>query len=280
MNIPMIQDGVDAYFQSIRNTAMLAKDEEFTLAIRVVECNDRDAAAKIIIAHLPLAAKIARGYKKYGLPIGDLISEANVGLVKAMNKFDPMKGFRFSTYATLWVKAEIQEYVIRSWSLVKIGSTSAQQKLFYGLEKTKKRLGITNITANNMPDLVTAFNIPSDTIYEMDTRLRGDSSLNVQLNEKDGSDGNLERQDLLVDDRDHVDEIIKTDERSWQIALVKKAVDTLLPRDRLVFQRRHLTDEPATLKDLAAELCISRERVRQLETRALSKIKEYVATHG
>ena len=257
---------------------MLAPDEEFMLAKRWRAHADKDAAEKLITSHLRLVAKIAMGYRGYGLPIGEVISEGNVGLMQAVKKFEPDKGFRLATYAMWWIRASIQEYILRSWSLVKMGTTSAQKKLFFNLRRTKAQMQALeegDLSPAHVKAIAAKLGVPEVDVVNMNRRLGGDSSLNAPL--RADSEGSGEWQDFLADDTPGQEEIlVESEERSQRRAFLSSALAVLNDRERRIFEARRLADEPATLEALSAEFDISRERVRQIEVRAFEKVQAAV----
>ena len=266
--------GAATYFSEIRRFPMLKADEEHRLAARWHERRDGSAAHQLLTSHLRLVAKIAMGYRRYGLPTSDLISEGNIGLMQAINRFDPEKGTRFSTYATWWIKAGMQKYILRSWSLVKMGTTVNQRKLFFGLPKAKRRLSALQ-EGDLLPDQVTRIanelGVTEQDVVEMNRRLSGDISLNVPLNEEDGS---VEGQDRLVEEgSDQETRLAENDESETRRRALGEALTVLDDRERHIFEARRLMDPPLTLDDLAIEFCISREWVRQIELSAFEKVQ-------
>lgn len=256
---------------------MLEKEEEFMLAKRLVEHDDTKAAHKMVTSHLRLVAKIAMGYRFYGLPVSDLISEGNVGLMRAVKKFDPDRGFRLSTYAMWWIKAAINEHVLNSWSLVKLGTVAAQKKLFFNLRKLKAKLNIYedgDLSIEAADEIAERLDVKSSEVIDMNRRLsRSDSSLNVPV----GEDGDLDRIDLLMSDTPN-QETVMADEQERTVAhsLLTEALSTLNDRERRIIKERRLSEEPRTLEDLGVEYGISRERVRQIENRAFEKLQDAV----
>jgi RNA polymerase sigma-32 factor len=270
-------DGLTRYLMEIRKFPILGAEEEFVLAKRWQERQDPKAAEKLVASHLRLVAKIASGYRGYGLPVGDLIAEGNVGLMQALRKFDPDKGFRFSTYAMWWVRANIQEYILHSWSLVKIGTTAAQKKLFFNLRRLKNEmqsLDETTLSAQTIKDVASELNVSEKEVVEMSKRLSGpDQSLNAPLKEE----GLDEWQDWLVDDEsNHEARFLERDEAQHKNTLLDTALQSLNERERYIIQERRLKEPPATLEILSESLNISRERVRQLEIRAFEKLQKAV----
>ena len=271
--------GGATYFDEIRRFPMLKAEEEYTLAARRREHNDESAAHQLLTSHLRLVAKIAMSYRKYGLPISDLISEGNIGLIQAVKRFDPDKGIRFSTYAIWWIRAFIQNYILRSWSLVKIGTTFNQRKLFFNLPKAKRRLSALD-GGDLRPDQITLIAkrlaVTEKEVVEMNRRLSGDVSLNVPLNEDGVS---VEWQDRLVDEgSDQESCVAESEESETRRKALRLALTVLDDRERQIFEARRLVDPPLTLQEPATKLCISRERIRQIEDRAFQKVRR--AVHG
>jgi RNA polymerase sigma-32 factor len=278
--LPMIaagEGGLSRYLDEIRRFPMLEPQEEYMLAKRYTDYGDRDAAQKLVTSHLRLVAKIAMGYRGYGLPIGEVISEGNVGLMQAVKRFEPEKGFRLATYAMWWIKAAIQEYILRSWSLVKMGTTANQKRLFFNLRKAKSQLqalGDGDLKPDQVAAIATKLGVTHEDVVSMNRRLSGDASLNSPL--RADSEGG-EWQDWLVDDRDNQETVMaETEELDQRRSMLRKAMDVLNERERRIFQARRLVDEPVTLEDLSAEFGVSRERVRQIEVRAFEKVQEAV----
>ena len=270
------EGGLSRYLNEIRKFPMLAKDEEFMLAKRWQEHEDPEAAHRLVTSHLRLVAKIAMGYRGYGLPIGEVISEGNVGLMQAVKKFDPDRGFRLATYAMWWIRASIQEYILRSWSLVKMGTTAAQKKLFFNLRKVKSEISALE-DGDMRPDQVsliaTKLGVLDEEVISMNRRLSGgDASLNAPLR----ADGEIEWQDWLVDDVTPSQETVVADneERSIRMGLLEEAMTELTDRERHILTERRLKDDPTTLEELAAQYGVSRERVRQIEVRAFEKLQK------
>lgn len=266
--------GLSAYMQQIKQFPLLEKEEEFILAKRLVEHDDTDAAHKMVTSHLRLVAKIAMGYRFYGLPVTDLISEGNVGLMRAVKKFDPDRGFRLSTYAMWWIKAAINEYVLNSWSLVKVGTVAAQKKLFFNLRKLKAKLNIYDdgdLTVSDADAIAERLDVKSQDVVDMNRRLsRSDASLNVPV----GEDGDLDRIDLLMSDAPNQEMVLsEEEERNVGSNLLSEALATLNERERHIIMERRLSEEPRTLEDIGEEYGISRERVRQIENRAFEKLQ-------
>jgi RNA polymerase sigma-32 factor len=263
------------YLSDIRRFAMLEKDQEYELARRWRERGDRDAANQIVTSHLRLAAKIALGYRGYGLPVSEIISEGNVGLMQALNRFEPQKGFRFATYAIWWIRASIQDYILRSWSLVKIGTTANQKKLFFKLRSAKNKIAAFD-SGDLRPDQVALIaknlDVTDQDVIDMNRRLGGDKSINAPLHE-DGEAG--EWQDRLVDQSPSPEAIvIEQDDKEYQHNALIAAIDVLDDRERRIFEARHLVDEPLTLETLAEKFNVSRERIRQIEARAFEKVRK------
>ena len=263
------------YLADIRRFEMLERDQEYALAKRWREYGDRDAANQLVTSHLRLAAKVATSYRGYGLPISEIISEGNVGLMQALNRFDPEKGFRFATYAIWWIRASIQDYVLRSWSLVKIGTTANQKKLFFKLRSAQRKISAFE-RGDLHPDQVTliakSLNVTEQDVVDMNRRLRGDTSLNTPI--QDDGEGD-EWQSYLVDQSPSPEAIIgEEDEKEYRQKALAAAIGVLNDRERRIFEARHLADEPVTLEDLALEFGVSRERIRQIETRAFEKVRK------
>jgi RNA polymerase sigma-32 factor len=273
---PSPEQGLNRYLQEIRKFPMLAPEEEYMLAKRWVEDQDASAAHRLVTSHLRLAAKIAMGYRGYGLPQAEVISEANVGLMQAVKRFDPEKGFRLATYAMWWIRASIQEYILRSWSLVKLGTTSAQKKLFFNLRKAKSRIGALeegDLRPENVARIAHDLNVTEDEVVDMNRRLSGsDASLNATV----GSDGDsaTQWQDWLEDEHaDQAGAYEVRDEMEARLTLLTQAMDALNDRERDVLTQRRLVDDPVTLEDLSARYNVSRERIRQIEVRAFEKLQ-------
>src|SRR5690242_18525615 len=271
------ETGLTRYLEEIRRFPMLEPQEEFMLAKRWREHGDRDAAHKLVTSHLRLVAKIAMGYRGYGLPISEVISEGNVGLMQAVKRFEPEKGFRLATYAMWWIKAAIQEYILRSWSLVKMGTTANQKKLFFNLRKAKSRISALE-EGDMRPDQVKLIakrlGVTEQDVIDMNRRLGGDASLNTPIREE-GDAG--EWQDWLVDDHASQESTLAdTEELDNRKKALTDALSVLNDRERRIFEARRLAEEPITLEDLAAEFQVSRERVRQIEVRAFEKVQKAV----
>jgi RNA polymerase sigma-32 factor len=270
------EGGLSRYLDEIRKFPMLKPDEEYMLAKRWREHDDRDAAHKLVTSHLRLVAKIAMGYRGYGLPIGEVVSEGNVGLMQAVKRFEPEKGFRLATYAMWWIKASIQEYILRSWSLVKMGTTANQKKLFFNLRKAKSKISALDegdMRPDQVQQIATKLGVPAQDVIDMNRRLGGDASLNAPLREE----GEGEWQDWLVDEQsDQEVRLVESQESDNRLAALRDALGVLNPRERRIFEARRLTDDPITLEDLSDEFGVSRERVRQIEVRAFEKVQEAV----
>jgi RNA polymerase sigma-32 factor len=268
--------GLSRYLTEIRKFPMLPKDEEFMLAQRWKEHQDSDAAHKMVTSHLRLVAKIAMGYRGYGLPIGEVISEGNVGLMQAVKKFEPDKGFRLATYAMWWIRASIQEYILRSWSLVKMGTTAAQKKLFFNLRKAKSQIAAFqdgDLHPEQVSYIATKLGVLDSEVISMNRRLSGpDASLNAPLR----SDSESEWQDWLADDNQVSQETVvaENEEKSLRMGLLQEAMVELTDRERHILTERRLKDDPTTLEELAAQYGVSRERVRQIEVRAFEKLQK------
>jgi RNA polymerase sigma-32 factor len=268
--------GLSRYLSEIRKFPMLAKDQEFMLAKRWQEHEDPDAAHQLVTSHLRLVAKIAMGYRGYGLPIGEVISEGNVGLMQAVKKFDPDKGFRLATYAMWWIRASIQEYILRSWSLVKMGTTAAQKKLFFNLRKAKSEISALqegDMHPDQVSVIATKLGVLNEEVISMNRRLSGgDASLNSPMR----ADSESEWQDWLVDDKTPSQETVVADtqEKTLRMGLLEEAMTELTDRERHILTERRLKDEPTTLEELASQYGVSRERVRQIEVRAFEKLQK------
>jgi RNA polymerase sigma-32 factor len=271
------ESGGDRYFKEIQRFPMLDPQQEYLLAKRWREDGDREAAHRLVISHLRLVAKIARGYRGYGLPIADLISEGHVGLMQAVERFEPERGFRFSTYAVWWIKAAIQGYILRSWSLVKMGTTANHRKLFFNLRKAKSRISALD-DGDMRPDQVKLIakhlGVTERAVIDMNRRLGGDASLNDTIRE--GRDS-AEWQDWLVDESlDQETTLAAKEEFDNRRNAVSVVLGALNPRARRIFESRRLAEDPMTLAELADEFGVSRERVRQIEARAFEKVQEAV----
>ena len=266
--------GLSRYLAEIRKFPILTPEDEFMFAKRLKEHGDPEAARRLITSHLRLVAKIAMGYRGYGLPVSEIVSEGNVGLMQAVKRFDPDKGFRLATYAMWWIRAAIQEYVLRSWSMVKLGTTAAQKKLFFNLRKAKSNIGAIeegDLTPAHTAKLADQLGVTQKEVTEMNRRLSGpDSSLNAPLR----SESENEWQDWLADDMpDQETRLAEREERGDRHELLTSALDTLSERERDIIQERRLKDEPATLEELSQKYGVSRERVRQIEVRAFEKLQ-------
>ena len=274
---PSPEQGLNRYLQEIRKFPMLEPEEEYMLAKRWVDHEDTEAAHKMVTSHLRLAAKIAMGYRGYGLPQAEVISEANVGLMQAVKKFDPEKGFRLATYAMWWIRASIQEYVLRSWSMVKLGTTSAQKKLFFNLRKAKARIGALeegDMRPENVARIANDLGVTETEVISMNRRLSGgDASLNAMVGSEDG--GTTQWQDWLEDeDANTAEEYADKDEFDHRMALMNEAMEVLNERERDILTQRRLKDQPVTLEDLSGVYDVSRERIRQIEVRAFEKLQK------
>ncbi len=278
-SLPLItaESGLTHYLEEIRRFPMLQPQEEYMLAKRWREHGDRNAAHKLVTSHLRLVAKIAMGYRGYGLPISEVISEGNVGLMQAVKRFEPEKGFRLATYAMWWIKAAIQEYILRSWSLVKMGTTANQKKLFFNLRKAKSRISALeegDLRPDQVKIIARRLGVTEQDVIDMNRRLGGDASLNAPIREE-GDSG--EWQDWLVDDHDSQEKILaESEELATRRKALSEALSVLNDRERRIFEARRLTDEPVTLEELAEEFGVSRERVRQIEVRAFEKVQKAV----
>jgi RNA polymerase sigma-32 factor len=271
------EGGLSRYLDEIRRFPMLEPGEEYMLAKRWREHGDREAAHRLVTSHLRLVAKIAMGYRGYGLPIGEVVSEGNVGLMQAIKRFDPDKGFRLATYAMWWIRAAIQEYILRSWSLVKMGTTANQKKLFFNLRKAKGRISALeegDLRPDQVQQIATRLGVTEQDVVDMNRRLGGDVSLNAPLREE-GEGG--EWQDWLVDDSASQESVLAAQQEGQnRLAALRDALGVLNPRERRIFEARRLADDPITLEELSTEFGVSRERVRQIEVRAFEKIQEAV----
>jgi len=271
------EQGLSRYLSEIRRFPMLEKDEEFMLGKRWREHEDSGAAEKLVTSHLRLVAKIAMGYRGYGLPIAEVISEGNVGLMQAVKKFDPEKGFRLATYAMWWIRASIQEYVLRSWSLVKMGTTAAQKKLFFNLRRMKSQMQAiddNDLKPEQAEAIATKLGVTTDEVMSMNGRMAGgDASLNAPLR---GTEGDGQWQDWLADDdaESQEDELAESDEFDTRMQLLQAAMGELNEREQHILQKRRLSEEPETLEQLAEHFGVSRERIRQIEVRAFEKLQK------
>ena len=280
MNLPFLssEGNLSIYLQEIKRFPILSAEEEYMLAKSFKEHGDTKAAHKLVTSHLRLVAKIAMGYRGYGLPVTDLISEGNVGIMQAVKKFDPEKGFRLATYAMWRIRAQIQEYVLHSWSLVKIGTTAAQKKLFFNLKKLKNQLESIdegNLSPDNVREIANRLNVKEVEVTNMEGRLfSGDQSLNVQL----GHEAETEWQDMIVDENDTQDIIIANkDEYNHRKKLFVKALKILNPREKEIINLRRLSEKPKKLEELSKKFNISRERVRQIEEKAFEKLQKEIS---
>ena len=281
MNLSLVSpdNNLGRYLDHIKKFPMLEAGEEYLLAKDWLEKQDTKAAHKLVTSHLRLVAKIAMGYRGYGLPIADLIAEGNIGMMHAVKKFDPEKGFRLATYAMWWIKAAIQEFVLRSWSQVKIGTTASQKKLFFNLRKIKGKINALedgDLTPNQVNQIAKTLNVSENDVVSMNRRmLGGDHSLNSQINRQDGEEA--EWQDLLADDRDNQEtQYLNHQEKNIRNKMMLEALDHLKPREKDIIIKRRLSENPKTLEDLSQEYKVSRERIRQIETRAFEKLQTVV----
>jgi RNA polymerase sigma-32 factor len=277
--LPVVASGeasLQRYMQEIRQFPMLAPEEEYMLGKRWREHGDTAAAHKLITSHLRLVAKIAMGYRGYGLPIGEVISEGNIGLMQAVKKFEPDRGFKLATYAMWWIKASIQEFILRSWSLVKMGTTANQKKLFFNLRKIKGQIQALeegDLKPDQVKYIAKRLGVHEEEVVSMNRRLGGDTSLNAPLK----SDAESEWQDFLVDDSDSQEDVlVRNEESDLRNGYLKEALGKLTERERRVIEARKLQDDPATLEDLSQEFGVSRERIRQIEVRAFEKLQKAV----
>ncbi len=277
-NLPLVIDnnGLVAYFERIKSFPVLSEEEEVALINDFKQNNNLEAAHRLVVSHLRLAAKIALTYRRYGLPLADIISEANIGLMQAVKKFDLSKKVRLSTYAIWWIKASINDFILRSWSLVKIGTVAAQKKLFYNLSRIKARLGIyenKELEPTVVKQIANELVVEEQEVVEMNRRLSGDTSLNVTI----GDDEDRERQDLLVDSRQNVEEALaRKQEAKYKHQILMSCLGKLSEREAFIVKNRMLTDEPMTLEDIGTKYEISRERVRQIEKKAFEHLAELV----
>ncbi|MBB35645.1 MAG: RNA polymerase sigma factor RpoH [Hirschia sp.] len=272
------EQGLSRYLTEIRKFPLLEKNEEFMLAKRWREQEDPDAAERLVTSHLRLVAKIAMGYRGYGLPMGEVISEGNVGLMQAVKKFEPDKGFRLATYAMWWIRASIQEYILRSWSLVKLGTTAAQKKLFFNLRRMKgemQALEEGDLRPENVAEIARRLDVSTQEVINMNRRLSGgDASLNAPLG---GMDGDGEWQDWLADDEpNQADVYTDKNEFSARMDLLTSAMEGLTEREKHIIVERRLKDDPTTLEDLSQVYNVSRERIRQIEVRAFEKLQKAI----
>ncbi|MBO6796320.1 RNA polymerase sigma factor RpoH [Maricaulis sp.] len=271
------EQGLSSYLAEIRRFPMLEKDEEFMLGKAWREHGDAKSAEKLVTSHLRLVAKIAMGYRGYGLPVAEVISEGNVGLMQAVKKFDPEKGFRLATYAMWWIRASIQEYILRSWSLVKMGTTAAQKKLFFNLRRMKSQMQALDegdLRPDQVEEIATKLGVTNDDVVSMNGRLSGpDASLNAPLK---GTEGEGQWQDWLADDdaESQEDELAESDEFDTRMQLLQASMGELNEREQHILQERRLTEDPKTLEELAEHYGVSRERIRQIEVRAFEKLQK------
>ncbi len=270
------ESGLSRYLTEIRRFPMLEPQEEYMLAKRWREHGDRDAAHRLVTSHLRLVAKIAMGYRGYGLPIGEVVSEGNVGLMQAVKRFEPEKGFRLATYAMWWIRASIQEYILRSWSLVKMGTTANQKRLFFNLRKAKSQISALDegdLRPEQVKTIATKLGVTERDVIDMNRRMSGDASLNSPLRQ----DGEGEWQDWLVDDSTSQEtNLVQQEETDNRLGALRSALTVLNERERRIFEARRLVDDPITLEQLSEEFGISRERVRQIEVRAFEKVQAAV----
>ncbi len=274
---PTPEGGLNRYMQEIRKFPLLEPEEEYMLAKRWVEEQDTEAAHRMVTSHLRLAAKIAMGYRGYGLPQSEVISEANVGLMQAVKRFDPEKGFRLATYAMWWIRASIQEYILRSWSLVKLGTTSGQKKLFFNLRKAKNKIGALeegDLRPENVKEIATQLGVTEAEVVSMNRRMSGgDASLNATVGSE--GEGTMQWQDWLEDeDADQAGDYAERDELETRREMLAEALDVLNDREKDILTQRRLSDQTVTLEDLSAQYDVSRERIRQIEVRAFEKLQK------
>ena len=274
---PTPEGGLNRYMQEIRKFPLLEPEEEYMLAKRWVEEQDTEAAHRMVTSHLRLAAKIAMGYRGYGLPQAEVISEANVGLMQAVKRFDPEKGFRLATYAMWWIRASIQEYILRSWSLVKLGTTSGQKKLFFNLRKAKNRIGALeegDLHPDNVKRIATDLGVTETEVISMNRRMSGgDASLNATVGSE--GEGTMQWQDWLEDeDADQATDYEERDELETRREMLAEALDVLNDREKDILTQRRLSDQTVTLEDLSSQYDVSRERIRQIEVRAFEKLQK------
>jgi RNA polymerase sigma-32 factor len=273
-----LEQGLGRYLRQIRDMPMLQQQDEYMLARRWQEHQDPDAAQQLVASHLRLAANVAIGYRGYGLPVSDLISEGNIGLMQAVRRFDPERGFRLATYAMWWIRSTIQEFVIRSWSLVKMGTTATQRKLFFGLRRAKQAISALEdgeLTAEHADAIAHGLGVSAQDVQLMNRRMAGDNSLNAMM--AADADGGGEWLDQLADHSASPEaEVIATQESGVRLEALAGALATLTGREKRIFESRHLRDEPATYAELAEEHGVSRERVRQIEARAFARVQSAV----
>ncbi|WPO39329.1 RNA polymerase sigma factor RpoH [Tardiphaga sp. 42S5] len=276
ISLPMLADGsgLTRYLTAIKQFPLLSPEQEVSLARKLRERDDREAAFQLVTSHLRLVAKIAMRYRGYGLPIADVISEGNIGLMQAVKRFDPDRGFRLATYATWWIKATIQDYILRSWSIVKIAASSTQKRLFFNLRRLKSKIAALDdgdMRPEQVATIAARLYAPEHEVIEMNRRFMGDMSLNAKA--KDDDEAPTEWQDRLADDVDLEQSLVERSESEWRTWVLRKALDGLSAREQRIIEARWLSDAPATLDELGIELGVSRERVRQIETRALEKAR-------
>ena len=279
MNLSILSpdNNLGRYLDQIKKFPMLEADEEYSLAKNWLEKSDTKAAHKLVTSHLRLVAKIAMGYKGYGLPVADLIAEGNIGMMHAVKKFDPEKGFRLATYAMWWIKAAIQEFVLRSWSQVKIGTTANQKKLFFNLRRIKSKLNALedgDLSPNHVNHIADRLDVSKKEVIDMNRRmLGGDHSLNSPISRHDGEEGQW--QDLLVDQEDSQEvKFVKQEENNIRKKMMLEALSLLKPREKDIIIKRRLSESPKTLEELSQEYKVSRERIRQIEVKAFEKLQE------
>jgi RNA polymerase sigma-32 factor len=272
------EESLNRYLAEIRKFPVLTAEQEYMLAKRYQEHEDPEAAAQLVSSHLRLVAKIAMGYRGYGLPVADLISEGNVGLMQGVKKFEPDRGFRLATYAMWWIKASMQEFILRSWSLVKMGTTAAQKKLFFNLRRMKKQLEAyedTDLSPEDVTKIATDLGVPEQEVINMNRRMMmgGDGSLNTPM--RGGEEGSGEWQDWLADDRPLQDETVaEAEESTMRMEMLAEAMNSLNERERHILTERRLTEKPQTLEELSQAYDVSRERIRQIEVRAFEKLQK------
>ena len=280
LSVPALggEQSLNRYLSEIKKFPVLTQEQEYMLAKRYEEHEDSEAAAQLVTSHLRLVAKIAMGYRGYGLPVSDLISEGNVGLMQGVKKFEADRGFRLATYAMWWIKASIQEYILRSWSLVKMGTTAAQKKLFFNLRRMKKNLDAyedTDLHPDDVAKIATDLGVPEQEVVNMNRRMLmgGDGSLNVPM--RNGEDGSGEWMDWLKDDGPLQDELVAdAEEAEVRHDMLVEAMDNLNDREKHIFRERRLTENPQTLEELSQVYSVSRERIRQIEVRAFEKVQK------
>jgi RNA polymerase sigma-32 factor len=280
LSVPALggEQSLNRYLAEIKKFPILTAEQEYMLAKRYAEHEDPEAAAQLVTSHLRLVAKIAMGYRGYGLPVSDLISEGNVGLMQGVKKFEPDRGFRLATYAMWWIKASIQEFILRSWSLVKMGTTAAQKKLFFNLRRMKKQLEAyedSDLHPDDVKKIATDLGVPEQEVINMNRRMMmgGDGSLNTPM--RNGEEGSGEWQDWLADDGPLQDELVADAEESEvRHEMLVEAMDSLNEREKHILTERRLTDNPQTLEELSQQYDVSRERIRQIEVRAFEKLQK------